>query len=293
LQPQPARISPQSERRATEGSFELPRSIVENLSLLPHAELCMVLIIHRGPFNQEISDSHWQKWTGLKPRIKQLAIKGLKQKGLTVHGQGQKARYYFDSDIWQTWVRSQRPEAKAKIEAKSPKPGQKIHPDCAKNGCQRLCEAKCDDLSAHTAQKVVAISEAPPPQEPYVEPPETAQYIAQNPPNSLILGLKRQTQGEDRIYGTKGEEFTALIGQFMNLGVKLSKADIQRCRKLWTPLTAEEKTTALAYALARAADDWKDRELRYIPRPWNYLERKDWERRGPERKEPEKWNPFT
>jgi hypothetical protein len=270
----------------------LPRSIVENLSLLPHAELCMVLIIHRIDLNPPIvSDRMWERWTGLKPRIKQMAIKGLKEKGLKVMGQGDKARYYFDAAIWQQWARSQKPEEKVRLAP--PRPGQKIHPDCAKNGCQRLCEAKCDDLSAHTAQKVVVISETPPTQDPYVEPPETAQYIAQNPPNSLIIGSKRQTQGEDRIYRRKGEEFTALVGIFMSLGVKLSKADVARCRKLWEPLSSEEKTTAYAYALARSLDDWKDRELRYIPRPWNYLERKDWERRGPERKEPEKWNPFA
>jgi len=252
----------------------------------------MVLIVHRiQPVNGQrppvVSDEHWQRWTGLKPRMKEMAIRGLKQKGLSVSGTGQRARYYFDAEMWERWVRSQSPEQKARTEgrATSPKPGQKIHTDCVKNGCQRLCEAKCEE------PKVISITRESP--DPYVEEPKNAQPVARNPANSLILGSKKRTNGEDRIYGREGEDFTGLLSAFLACGVKLSKADIERCRKLWTQLKAEEKTTALAYALARTADDWSKRELRYVPRPWNYLERKDWERRGPDRKEPEKWNPFT
>ena len=296
MQPQPARFPAQSERKLTSGNFEMPRSVVENLSLLPHAELCMVLIVHRiqtGGRPTVISDEHWQKWTGLKPRVKRLAIEGLKAKGLSVLGVGDKARYYFDSNTWEAWARTQRPEEKSRTPGYAPKPGQKIHPDCVKNGCQRLCEEKenCD------TSKVVSIAAAAPVCEAeFVDTPQTEenrQNFAKNPPNSLIVRSEKRTEGENDHRRTAREQtFRNLMSVFLSLGVPISDADVGRCKSLWAKLKPAEQTTALAYAVARNEDDWGKRELRYIPKPWNYMERKDWERRAPERKEPEVWNPF-
>ena len=78
------RISPQSEnhlpRRATQGFFQLPNSIAENLWMLTPAEKDVVIIIHRRGQGKTISDSHWEKWTGKKARIKDNAIQGLRDK---------------------------------------------------------------------------------------------------------------------------------------------------------------------------------------------------------------------
>jgi len=288
----------QSERIATPGTFEMPRSIAENLGLLTRPEIDMLVIIHRiQPINGKrppmISDEHWEKWTGLKPRVKRLAIEGLKKKGLTVHGNGASARYYFDPDAWEVWARAQRPEHKARTPGYTPNPGQKIHPDCVKNGCQRLCEEKqnCD------TPKLVSIADAAPVCEAeFVDPPqpeESWQNFANHPAKLLTSGSEKRTEGETDHRRTEREEsFKNLIGVFVSLGVPISDADVGRCKSLWAKLKPAEQTTALAYAVARNEDDWGKREIRYIPKPWNYLERKDWERRAPERKEPEVWNPF-
>lgn len=189
--PAPSRIPAQSERRATPGTFEAPRSLIENASLFTHAELLLALMIHRIPADQNspasISDSTWQKWTGLKPRMKEMAIKGLQTKGLEIRGRGAKARFYWDEQRWTNYIREHSPLEKARTEGRKKsvpaKAGMQIHPDCALKGCQHLC-----DTQACEPAKVVSIR----PQ----NEPKNAQPVAQTACNPQIL-KNRERKGED------------------------------------------------------------------------------------------------
>lgn len=61
----------------------------------------------------------------------------------------------------------------------------------------------------------------------------------------------------------------------------MSEADTRKCGKIWGSLKSTEKNTALAYATARREAEWGECAVRYIPRPWNYLGEKHWERNTP------------
>jgi len=109
MQPQPARFSPASEissRTATQGYAQIPNSVIECQLLLTPAELAFVLIVCRRGENT-VSDKHWTEWTGREARIKDSAIRGLKEKGLHVRGRGNAAKYHFDRNHWDSWVRTQ------------------------------------------------------------------------------------------------------------------------------------------------------------------------------------------
>ena len=116
----PQRISASSEATATQGFTTIPNSVVENQLLMTPAELRLVLIVCRRGENT-VSDQHWSNWTGLSPRIKANAIKGLKDKGLTVRGHGNTAKYYFEQDRWNTWLRSRPRREKARVFKNSPR----------------------------------------------------------------------------------------------------------------------------------------------------------------------------
>jgi hypothetical protein len=139
---------------------KVPTSLVEHLWLLTPAEtaLCLV-VLRRGSRNGAfvpvtISESNWAKWTGLSGRQRDYAIAGLRDKGLTMQGRGDKALFSFDLNAFKSFAASAVPakaQARTKGRAKGvPVPaGTIVHEDCRKNGCQMLCgseEQSCTPL---------------------------------------------------------------------------------------------------------------------------------------------------
>jgi hypothetical protein len=132
---------PQRSPRLTRGWVELPVSLVENQALLTPAELRFALIVLRRP-DQTVSDSNWERWTGLDPRSKENAVRGLRQKCVTVHGRGNNAKYRFDGALWPKFVTESARGAvlKARTAGRgvSPKKNAKVHPQCRETGCALL-----------------------------------------------------------------------------------------------------------------------------------------------------------
>ena len=308
----PQRIPAQSTQAAsspkiTDGYFMVPNSIAENVWAFTFAELCNALASLRIQPNKgarfqrkpTISDRTWSDWTGLTPRMKDKAIQGLRDKGLDVDGEGQKAQYRFDRSRWETWLRC-HPREKAKTAgferrkaAVKPKEGQQIHPECREHGCQKLCASSDNVVSitrfpaTQVEKQVSQENKASPPEllEP-VEFPERSAAPSGKPTETAETRTttKRAVSQQDRSSAAVAQaaldpHFTDFLGIFVSLGVAIGPRDIDRCHKLWRELELAEQLTAKAYALARHEDDWQDREERYVPRPWNYLSEKHWERK--------------
>lgn len=73
-------------------------------------------------------------------------------------------------------------------------------------------------------------------------------------------------------------EFREFIGFFLALGVAISETDMRRCAMFWVSMSLADKLAALTDVRAKAKGDWAGCEVRYVPRPWNYLGGKQWER---------------
>lgn len=82
--------------------------------------------------------------------------------------------------------------------------------------------------------------------------------------------------------------FQELTGAFLSLGVALSETDMRTCAMLWVSLDRTGKQAAHAYALLQTSGEWKRRTEQFVPRPWNYLRERQWERTAtaPARKAP-------
>lgn len=163
----------------TRGFAQVPNIFIENLSLLIPAEIALGLLLFRrggnmfaqGGVDVEISDDTWIRWTGLKPRTKEFALAGLREKCLSVEGQGNKAKIFFEPQRWREFVKlesQRRGEVETKVRAKpvKAKPGMDVHPDCKERGCQMLCgegakPAPC--LVPVPAAAVAAAKPLPPP----------------------------------------------------------------------------------------------------------------------------------
>jgi hypothetical protein len=179
MQPQPARLSPFREissRTATQGYAKIPNSVVENLGMLTHAELAFLLIVCRRGENT-VSDKHWNEWTNLGQTIKDNAIRGLKQKGLVVRGRGDRAKYYFERDKWDSWVRTRPRHERARTTGRSKsvtaKTGMQIHQECQARGCARLCDSQVIPFPATQLERpVVQTIPDPPPKEDISPPPK-------------------------------------------------------------------------------------------------------------------------
>lgn len=140
--PAPAR------ERLTNGYATIPNSLIENQGFLTRAELALALIIVRRGGTSEhipISDRTWEEWTGLGSRQKEYASAGLKNKGITIEGRGDKARYQWHRDMWQSFVRQAvRDRAKTEGRKTTPVPakrGAMVHPACRENGCAMMAAA--------------------------------------------------------------------------------------------------------------------------------------------------------
>jgi hypothetical protein len=136
----------------TRGFAQVPNIFIENLSLLIPAEIALGLLLFRrggntwaqGGVDVEISDETWERWTGLKPRTKEFALQGLREKCLNIEGQGNKAKIFFEPQRWREYCKSESPrraEAEKKVRAKpvKAKTDMMVHPDCKEHGCQMLC----------------------------------------------------------------------------------------------------------------------------------------------------------
>jgi hypothetical protein len=122
--------------------FTVPNSFIENSALLTDAEIRLALVMLRRP-NQTISDHNWGAWTGLSARLKEYAIRGLKEKGvIDMRGRGERALYQFQPDEWIKYARHAdrtiRPKTAGARKSVEPKAGARIHPECRERGCQLL-----------------------------------------------------------------------------------------------------------------------------------------------------------
>lgn len=153
----------QPTRQITAGYFKVPNSFAENQTALIPAERALALIILRraGDLNGEatISDRVWESWTGLAPRQKEYAIKGLREKGLMVTGRGDTAKFSWDWTRWNEALRNREtivsPNADPKRKERTAKVGAKVHEECHDHGCKMLREGQCPgDAAQSTAQAV-------------------------------------------------------------------------------------------------------------------------------------------
>ena len=125
-----------------EATVKSYNTLVEHQSLLTPAEFRLGLCIVRRGGHREgvtISDKTWREWTGLDPRSKEMAARGLQKKCFHVNGRGQMAKYSFDGQMWLDFA-GQAPKHRPRTEGRrvDPKTAQKIHPDCRERGCQML-----------------------------------------------------------------------------------------------------------------------------------------------------------
>ncbi len=156
----PQRISPRSEKLTN--FTAVPNSIVQHQSILTPAELRLVLLVLQWR-ETTITDETWKERTGLDKRMKLLAIKGLREKGLQVTGEGKRAKYFFDVTGWDSWVRTrpryERARTAGRRESVSAKPGMQIHQECRERGCQRLCQNDVIPFPATNLAKPVSQEE--------------------------------------------------------------------------------------------------------------------------------------
>ena len=139
MQPQPERISPRSGKLTN--FTAVPNSVVQHQKMLTPAELRLVLLVLQWR-EATITDETWQEKTGLDKRMKAMAIKGLREKGLHVSGAGKRAKYFFDVNGWDSWVRTrprhERAHTTGRSKSVSAKPGMQIHQECRDGGCSRM-----------------------------------------------------------------------------------------------------------------------------------------------------------
>jgi hypothetical protein len=143
-----ATFSPREDR-----FFKCPNEFAENQGLFIPAERSLALLIFREARNTRnltdwngtarISDEQWIRCTGLKPRMMELAARGLEAKGLEISrpSKNKPAEFSWNWNKWQSAFRNPEPtsydpgrkERDAKAAAK------RVHPDCA-TGCAKLRE---------------------------------------------------------------------------------------------------------------------------------------------------------
>lgn len=222
----PQRVPASSEgisRQTTQGFAQIPNSFVENLALVTHAESCLVMIACRRGENT-ISDKHWEEWTGLSARIKDHAIRGLREKGLVVKGRGKGAKYYFERDRWDSWVRSrprrERAHTAGRSKSVTAKAGMQVHQECRERGCARLCEAKQSDVIPINSLSTINLEKQVSQEERRAEPERVEFYRgagAKQPPPESSPPDPREVAIQSAIDGTyKTTALTALGNEVPN-----------------------------------------------------------------------------
>ena len=175
-------------------------SLVENQSLLTPAELRLgMCIVRRGGHREgvTVSDHVWRNWTGLDPRSKELAAKGLQKKCFHVQGRGDKARFSFARPEWNDFVRQASRDHKPRTEGRrvDPRPGQKLHQDCRERGCAML------------------MAENPPGALSLVSPASNAKPVSQDLPEreaGAIAGLDGKPSGSEQRAGCQAPRQTSI-----------------------------------------------------------------------------------
>jgi hypothetical protein len=165
--------SPALITRPTAGFVQVPSSFVENQHCFIPAERALALTLFRRVTDEKghtnlkgtatISDRTWEKWTGLQPRMKELAIKGLREKGLMVEGRGDTAKFSWNWDNWNEALSSPRPsnyDPKRK-ERDAAAAAKKVHPDCA-TGCAKLREAAAQNGGSNQKTPLLVMPVAQP-----------------------------------------------------------------------------------------------------------------------------------
>lgn len=171
--------------------FKVPNEFAEHQHAFIPAERALALLIWRTAQNSrglndhlngvaQISDQQWHTYTGLKPRMKELAIRGLREKGLEVNGEGQKAKFSWNWNRWNNAFRD-RPEPSAydrgRKERDAKAAANKVHPDCA-TGCAKLREVAAQNGGSNQKTPLLVMPLAQPvartPVAPATETPKSA-----------------------------------------------------------------------------------------------------------------------
>jgi hypothetical protein len=134
----------------------IPRVFIRNQALLVPAELRFATLLFDRMEGEErfvpMSDKEWTRFSGLDPRSKELAIKGLTTKRLlVVEGKGEKARFSSDVRGFMRWAgevdRSLKPRTAGRaVTVKKAV----MHPECAGSGCAMLRQNAVTDQRYET-----------------------------------------------------------------------------------------------------------------------------------------------
>ena len=76
------------------------------------------------------------------------------------------------------------------------------------------------------------------------------------------------------------DEMESLLGLFIALGRGLTIGDRTTCTNEWLALEQGQRISAYRFAMQQAPE-WRTRETKMIPQPWNYLRERHWERAAP------------
>ena len=74
--------------------------------------------------------------------------------------------------------------------------------------------------------------------------------------------------------------FQETVGAFLKLGVAISETDLRSCAMLWVSLDDPGRRACHSYALIQSAGEWNAETEEFVPRPWNYLRERQWERKA-------------
>lgn len=161
-------------RKVTNGWTAVPNSFIENQAAMIPAERALALAIFRRTSkvlpngrlsfdNAPISDRTWESWTGLAPRQREYAIKGLRERGLLLDGRGDSAKFSWDLSCWNESLKRiqvlESPNPKPKERAVQP--GAKIHEECHTNGCAMLrqCQGAQDGPKSISPMLVMPVAQ--------------------------------------------------------------------------------------------------------------------------------------
>ena len=80
--------------------------------------------------------------------------------------------------------------------------------------------------------------------------------------------------------------FDAFLRVFTACGIGAGTNDLKRMRQSWSQTPITDRLVAVRYAKQQALTEWRSRDKTHIPRPWNFLKERHWERGDPPRRIP-------